>query len=218
MQGWYSMRDTFLKYGVKATFFVTYFNTLTAEEINQLKTLESDGHEIGSHTFSHKGVGKHYHYDHDKINDYIAEQIVPSLNGLRDAGFNPVSFAYPYGQRDEAYDNAVRAYFPYLRDTASDANRPLSLLDEIFNKKGKHYTILSSDGIDHVYPDNNIEEIRDAFIKARENGEIISLFTHDIDPITEGALSPEKLTKVIMTAQEVGLKFYTFKETYTIGQ
>ena len=218
IDGWYSMRDTFLKYGVKATFFVTYFDTMSAEELNKLKTLESDGHEIGSHSFSHKGVGQDYNYNPDNIDTYIAQQIVPSLNSMRDAGFNPVSFAYPYGETTKAYNDAVRAYFPYLRDTASDANRPLLLLDEVFNKKGKNHTILSSDGIDHLYPDNDIEEIRDAFIKARENGEIISLFTHDIDPIREGTLSPQKLTKVIMTAQEVGLKFYTFKDTYTIGE
>ena len=216
--GWYSMRDTFLKYNVKATFFISYFDTLSAEEITKFKTLESDGHEIACHTLNHRGVGKDFNYDPTKINTYLSEEIIPALNAMKNVGFNPVSFAYPYGERDEAYDNAVRAYFPYLRDTASDANRPLSLLDEVFYKKGKHYTILSSDGIDHLYPDDKIEEIRDAFIKARENGEVISLFTHQIDANITDALSPQKLTKVIMTAQEVGLKFYTFKELNTIGQ
>ena len=218
LDGWYSMRDTFLKYNVKSTFFISYFDSISTEEITKLKTLENDGHEIACHTLNHRGVGKDFNYDPTKINTYLSEEIIPALNAMKDAGFNPVSFAYPYGERDEAYDNAVRAYFPYLRDTASDANRPLSLLDEIFYKKGKHYTILSADGIDHVYPDNKIEEIRDAFIKARENGEIVSLFTHQIAPNLDDALSPQKLTKVIMTAQEVGLKFYTFKELNTIGQ
>ena len=217
IDGWYSMRDTFLKYDVKSTFFLSYFDSLSAEEITKLKTLESDGHEIACHTLNHKGVGKDYNYDSSRINTYISEEIIPALNNMKDAGFNPVSFAYPYGERNKAYDNAIRTYFPYIRDTFSDANRPLSLLDEIFNKKGEHYNILSSDGIDHLYP-NNIKEIRNAFIKARENGEIISLFTHQIDGNLQDALSPQKLKNVIMTAQELGLKFYTYEETYTIGQ
>ena len=219
VDGWYSMRDTYLKYNVKATFFVSHFHTISAAEITKLKTLESDGNEIGCHTFDHEGIGRDYNYDSNRIDEYLSKQITPALNNMKNAGFNPVSLAYPYGERNNAYDNAVRAYFPNLRTTASDNSRKLFQLEEIFHKKGKHYTILAADGIDNSY-DNEIPEIRDAFIKARENGEIVTFYAHQVltDANNPYAISPQKLKKLIIIAQEVGLKFYTFKEAYSIGQ
>ena len=217
IESWYAMRDTFLKYKVKATFFVSNFHTLSEVDINKLKTLESDGHEIGCHTFDHEGVGRDYHYDNSRINEYLSKQIIPAFNNMKDAGFNPVSFAYPYGERNEAYDNAVKAYFPYLRTTASDHNRRLSQLEEIFHKKGKHYSILAGDGMDNHYH-HKLDEIREAFIKARENGEIITLYSHRIeDDNSSYAISPQKFKNIIKIAQEVGLEFYRFKDAYTIG-
>jgi peptidoglycan/xylan/chitin deacetylase (PgdA/CDA1 family) len=219
VDGWYSMRDTYLKYGVKATFFVSHFHTLSAAEIDKLKTLDRDGHEIGCHTYNHEGIGRDYHYDSDRIDEYISKQITPALNNMRDAGFTPVSLAYPYGERNKEYDNAVRAYFPNLRTTASDNNRELYQLDEIFHKKGKHYTILAADGIDNSY-NHEIAEIRKAFIKARENGEIITFYAHQIvdDANNHYAISPQKLKEVIKSAYDVGLKFYRFNESYHVGE
>ena len=217
IESWYAMRDTFLKYHVKATFFVSHFHTLSTVEINKLKTLESDGHEIGCHTFDHEGVGRDYHYDANRINEYLSNQIIPAYNNMKNAGFNPVSFAYPYGERDEAYDNAVKAYFPYLRTTASDHNRRLFQLEEIFHKQGKHYSILAGDGIDNHYQ-HELDEIREAFIKAREYGEIITLYSHRVvDDQSNYAIAPQKLKNIIKIAQEVGLEFYRFKDAYTLG-
>ena len=218
VDSWYSMKDTFLEYNTKATFFVSQFHTLSDTEVNKLKSLEQDGHEIGCHTYTHLGVGRDFNYDNNRIDEYLNSQIIPAYNNMKNAGFNPVSFAYPYGEHNDAYDNAVRTYFPYLRTTASDANRRLYQLEEIFHKKGKHYTILAADGIDNSYH-NELDEIREAFIKARENGEIITLYAHRVeDDNSDYAISPQKLESVIKMAQEIGLKFYTFKESYTIGQ
>ena len=219
VNGWYSMRNTYLKYGVKATFFLSHFHTLSTAEINKLKTLESDGNEIGCHTFDHEGIGRDYHYDSNRINAYISKQITPALNNMKNAGFNPVSLAYPFGERNKEYDNAVRAYFPNLRTTASDNTRKLFQLDEIFHKKGKKYSILAGDGIDNSY-DNEIPEITKAFVKARENGEIVTFYAHQVlnDPNNHYAISPQKLKRVIEAAHEAGLKFYTFKDAYGVGQ
>ena len=219
VNGWYSMRNTYLKYNVKATFFVSHFHTLSTAEVNKLKTLESDGNEIGCHTFDHEGIGRDYHYDSNRINAYISKQITPALNNMKNAGFNPVSLAYPFGERNKAYDNAVRTYFPNLRTTASANSRELFQLDEIFHKKGKQYTILAGDGIDNSY-NNEVPEIREAFIRARENGEIVIFYGHQVvnEPNNHYAISPQKLKEIIETAHEIGLKFYTFKESYNIGQ
>lgn len=89
---------------------------------------------------------------------------------------------------------------------------------EVYHKKGKHYRILSGDGIDNSY-DNELEEIEEAFIKARKNQEIITLYGHEVNNLNQRySVSPEKLTEIIKLAQRLSLRFYTFKEAYLIGK
>ena len=65
---------------------------------------------------------------------------------------------------------------------------------------------------------HEIDEIREAFIKARENGEIITLYSHRIvDDQSNYAIAPQKLTNIIKVAQELGLEFYKFKDAYSLG-
>jgi peptidoglycan/xylan/chitin deacetylase (PgdA/CDA1 family) len=218
VDGWYSMKKTFAEYNAKPTFFVSEFHRLSNEKVEKLKTLESIGAEIGSHTYGHKGIGRDYNYDVDLIDDYLNEQIIPALNDMRAAGFNPKSLAYPFGEHETSFDEAVRAYFPYLRTTASDNNRVLSDLHEIYHKKGKHYSILAGDGIDNSY-NNEIEEIKKALIKARKNQEIVTLYGHEINNQDDDySTSPKKLEAIIKTAQQLSLKFYNFQEAYLIGK
>lgn len=218
VDSWFSMRDTYLEYGAKATFFLDKFHTLTTEDIDKLKTLEQDGHEIGCHTYSHKGIGRDYNYDTSKINEYIQEQIVPALDNMHNAGFNPTSLAYPYGEHEKSFDSAVRTYLPYLRITDSDSNRELYEFHEIYHNEKKHYKLLVGDGIDNSY-DNEIDEIKIAFVKARKNSEIITLYAHVVDDDSSNpyAISPQKVKKIVEMAKEMGLKFYTFAESYQVG-
>jgi len=216
--GWYDMNSFFEEYGVKATFFISNFHELSSTQIDKLKTLESSGAEIGCHTYTHDGISRDYNNDVNRINEYLNAQIIPALDNMRAEGFNPESFAYPYGEHESHYDDAVRGYFPYLRTTASDHNRQLYQLDEIFHKHGKHYGLLAGDGIDNIY-NNEIAEIKQAFIKARKNQEIITLYGHKIVnlPSDNYSTSPEKLKKIIDIAKNLGLEFYTFKEAYLLG-
>jgi len=219
VEGWYSMRDIFLEYGMKPTFFVDQFYTLSKSQIDKLKILESDGAEIGCHTYDHAGIERDFHSDVTLIDQYLNEQIIPSLDDMHAAGFNPTSLAYPYGEHESHYDAAVREYLPYLRTTASDKERELSQLNEIFHKKGKNYNILAADGLDNSY-NNELAEIKEAFIKASRNGETITLYTHQVvdDPNNDYAISPTKLEKLIQYSKELGLKSYTFKEAYLISE
>jgi peptidoglycan/xylan/chitin deacetylase (PgdA/CDA1 family) len=219
VDGWFSVRDIYLEYGAKVTFFLDEFHNLTPQEINKLKSMEEDGHEIGCHTYSHKGIGRDYNYDTSRIDEYLQSQIIPALNNMKNAGFNPTSLAYPYGEHEDSFDTAVRDYFPNLRITASDSSRTLSQLDEIYHKRGKYYNLLAGDGIDNSY-DNEIDEIRDALLKARKEGEIITLYAHQVlyNSSNPYAISPEKLEMIVEIAKNLGLQFYTFKEAYLVGQ
>ncbi len=219
---WYDYFSGGVGNDVKATFFVSHWHTLSAEQIRKLKWLESAGHEIGGHTYSHEGVAGSYNLDPANINAYLNEQIIPSLRNMRADGFNPVSFSYPSGERNRAYDAAVRRYFPYLRTTFTDENRELFQTDEIFHSETKRYEVLAGDGIDNSY-NNPLAEINAAFLRAKTQNEIITLYAHRILPDASPdsshnfAIPVSKLNAVIARAREIGLKFYTFRAAYVVG-
>ena len=44
-----------------------------------------------------------------------ARRIEPSFQVLRDDGFSPVAFAYPYGAHSEAIDGALAQHYSLVR-------------------------------------------------------------------------------------------------------
>ncbi|MEZ5537349.1 MAG: polysaccharide deacetylase family protein [Thiolinea sp.] len=207
---------------VKATFFISHWHTLTPAQIQKVRDLETAGHEIGSHSYDHQGVAGDYNFDPNRIDEYLNEQIIPVLANMRADGFDPVSFSYPSGERDETYDAAIRPYFPYLRTTLADETLQLFQLDGIYHNEGSIYGVLAGDGIDNGY-DNPIAEIEAAFMRAKTNNEVITLYAHRL--LQDGAADQDypygirisKLNQVIAAAQQMGLKFYTFAEAYQVG-
>jgi len=218
INSWFGQRAMFNKYGAKVTFFVSHFFSLDAVQINKLKLLEADGSEIGCHTYSHKGVYKDFNGDVSRVNEYIQDQIVPARDLMVNAGFNPVSFAYPYGEHQVAYDAAVRAYFPNIRLTYDDFQAPLVEQSTIYHSSNDNYILLSGAGIDKDFA-NSTNEIVQAMIKARKEGKIITFYGHDVvnDPNKLYNILPQDLEAIVENARNLGLKFYTYKEAYQVG-
>jgi len=218
IDAWYNLRTMFNKYQAKATFFVSHFFSLDAQQINKLKTLEAEGSEIGCHTYNHKGVSQDFNNDISRINEYIQAQIKIPYDQMIAAGFNPVSFAYPYGEHQVLYDQAVRAYFPYIRLTFDDFQNELSKQTSIYHNSGDNYIVLSGAGIDKDF-NNSVDEITKAMIKARKTGNIITFYAHNVinNPNEPYNILPQTLEKIIENASNIGLKFYTYKEAYQIG-
>lgn len=202
---------------VRATFFASGWHTYTPEEVELLRELEGNGHEIACHTYDHSGVGETYGFDPNRVDEYINEQILPALNNMRSDGFNPVSFAYPFGEHNDVYDNAVKAYFPYLRGTYSDNTKQLSEIDVVYHNSPKNYAYLDGERIDTI-SNRSMDDIRGALIRAKNNNEIVTLYAHRIvNTSQQNAILDSVLQSIIDEAKIQGLKFYTFKESYQIG-
>lgn len=218
INSWFNLRDMFSKHSAKATFFVSHFYSLDNEQINKLKTLELDGSEIGCHTYNHKGVTQDFDNDVNRINEYIEEQVKVPYEQMKAVGFNPVSFAYPYGEHQELYDEAVRTYFPYIRLTFDDFQNELATQTDIYHSSNSNYILLSGAGIDKDF-NNSLSEVIEALIQARKTGNIITFYAHDVinDPNKQYNILPQTLEKIIESASNFGLKFYTNKEAYRIG-
>jgi peptidoglycan/xylan/chitin deacetylase (PgdA/CDA1 family) len=205
---------------VKATFFVSHWHTLSSPQIEKLRSLQNKGNEIGCHSYDHIPI--HYPpYFSEPANAplYIAQQVLPALANMQAAGFYPVSFAYPNGRHTTAYDDALRPYLPYLRATTPNAGQTLSSLNELYHTSNSRYGFLSGDGIDSSYQ-NELPEITAAMQRAKDRGEILTLYAHRILPAGEThdyGTPVSKLNAVIDQAKALGLRFYTFQEAYQVG-
>lgn len=116
VRSWLALRPMFLDYGARITFFVTRYTTLSAEARAGLQTLAADGHEIAAHTVQHFRAPE-YVEDHG-LSTYLREEVDPSIDVLRNDGFEVNAFAYPFGARTGELDEAIARRVPVIRSVA----------------------------------------------------------------------------------------------------
>lgn len=120
---WYGIRDLLASYGARVTFFVTRFHKLSDERLDMLRDLRSDGHAIEAHGVHHLDAPEYV--EQNGIQAYVDDELVPSLEIMRELGFDPHSFAYPFGSRTSALDHAVLEHVQLARSVAWTIASPL---------------------------------------------------------------------------------------------
>jgi peptidoglycan/xylan/chitin deacetylase (PgdA/CDA1 family) len=91
------------QYGLNATWYIPsgLVGTPGYMTWDELEALRADGHEIGGHTLEHKGI--------DGLQTQeLRRQVCDDRLALQGRGFDPVSFAYPYGGTDDAAEAMVQ--------------------------------------------------------------------------------------------------------------
>ncbi len=120
---WYAIRGLLQQYNAHATFFVSQPGNLDGSQLDKLRTLQADGHEIGYHGYAHLDAAA-YIQTHS-IQQYIDNEITPGVSLMQNAGLNPAHFAYPYGSESGPLTSALAAYFGHVRGTHSTVYSPL---------------------------------------------------------------------------------------------
>jgi peptidoglycan/xylan/chitin deacetylase (PgdA/CDA1 family) len=120
---WYSGRELFQRYGARATFFVTRYARWSEEGRAQLRALADDGHGVEPHGRDHYDAAQ-YVEDHG-VAALLREEVLPSIEVLRADGYEPTTYAYPYGKRTGETDRAILAYLPQLRSLTYARHAPL---------------------------------------------------------------------------------------------
>jgi len=105
MDEWYALRPIFAHYGVHITFFVSRWDQQPPQAIDELLQLAADGHELEPHTVNHLEPLV-YVKDHG-LDAWLADEVDPSIDIMRQHGIEPSFFAYPFGERDAAMDRAL---------------------------------------------------------------------------------------------------------------
>ena len=205
VDNWHSQRDLFNEYGAKATFFVSNVGSFPDGKIEQLRDLNSDGHEIGSHGYKHVGVDGYAETGH--LQEYLDEIILPSLDTLRSWGFEVNTFAYPYGKHTNESDELLLKHFKFLRYSPG-----LTDTEEVFYHCGNNEKVLDCVWVDNG--GNSEGEINRILEVAKTRKKVLILCAHTPDDQQEGAyfISSAKLKFILETARDKGLKFYTMSK------
>lgn len=210
---WYAMRELLKKYNAKVTFFITQFDSLSQEEIQMLKVLQKEGHEVGSH--GHMHVLSEYYIKEHSLNQYIEYEIVPSIKILTQHGFTPTSFAYPYGAKYRGTDKELLKYFYVLRNvSALNEEKDLTLMDDIYYSFDGDRTVsaLGFDARDKL----DIEMIKMGLKRAKQNGEVLFLYGHvpSVSSAKNYSFNTALLENILKESKAMNLDFYTISELY----
>jgi peptidoglycan/xylan/chitin deacetylase (PgdA/CDA1 family) len=113
VDGWTALRPMFQHYGAHVTFFVSLYTSLSDGEKAELRQLQADGHDIEYHSTHHYDA-EAYSNAHG-VDAYIADDIMPALVAMRADGWSTLIFAYPFGARTAATDQALAPLFTHIR-------------------------------------------------------------------------------------------------------
>jgi peptidoglycan/xylan/chitin deacetylase (PgdA/CDA1 family) len=206
---WYAHRSLFQKYDIHATFFITRPHLLDSNQIQKLKVLESEGHEIACHSFKHKRAT-----DFETVEEYINEEIKPALQQLQDIGFNPTSFAYPFGVSTPDLDSALLNYFKIIRKaTYNIQDTTIDQYSEIYANFDS-FRVVNAMGVDYNF-NISLENFETGILRALKNKEVLILYAHIINTSNGNySIHPEYLEKLFLISQKHRIKSLTMNEMY----
>jgi len=120
---WWAMRPIFDRYGAKVTFFVTRYYLWDEAMKAKLRDLASDGHSIQAHSVNHLRAPE-YVSEHG-LAAYLADEALPSIDGLAADGYHVTDYAYPFGARTSELDRALLQHVQRLRAVSFSIDGPL---------------------------------------------------------------------------------------------
>jgi peptidoglycan/xylan/chitin deacetylase (PgdA/CDA1 family) len=107
---WAGIIPDMKRLAIRATFYVSNQESITADGWAQLHELQDAGHSIQFHGFRHLNASKATDFE-----AYIQVEIVPGIEAMYRHGFDPTHFAYPYGHWTEASHKKLLPFFTSLR-------------------------------------------------------------------------------------------------------
>ncbi len=161
---------------VKATFYVS--PAAVEQRIRQWHKAIEHGHEIGNHTMNHPCSGNFAFARSRALEDYTLERMEEELLSANDAiehllGVQPITFAYPCGQKFVGRGEEVQSYVPLV---ARHFLVGRSAFDEIHNDPTfvdlAQATALDADGA-------SFEQIKAMIDHALEDGGWLILLGHE---------------------------------------
>jgi peptidoglycan/xylan/chitin deacetylase (PgdA/CDA1 family) len=211
---WFHLKDFLKENGIKLTFYIEGYHDLADSTKWIMKQLQLDGHEMAHHTNSHPHSDEYV--ENYGMERFLNEEIISVTDSMKKDGFNPLTFAYPFGDCTAETDNRLLGHFNSLRKVLGTyLIKKIADMDLLYFRYGD-IQLFYGTGIDVRYHHPN-EEVFDALEKAKNSKQTISLYCHFLSntgPL-EGSNShimEDDFKRIVLKAKELGLRFYTASE------
>jgi hypothetical protein len=116
VDAWFALRDRLAAHHAHVSFMVTGYAAMTQDQRDKLHVLYEDGHSMEAHGVHHLGALA-YLATHS-MQEYLDQEIQPSIDVLRADGFAPVAYAHPGGARTAELDEEVAKRIRFVRSTS----------------------------------------------------------------------------------------------------
>jgi peptidoglycan/xylan/chitin deacetylase (PgdA/CDA1 family) len=211
---WYHLKDFLKENNVKLTFYVEGYQALHDSSRQILKEMMADGHEIAHHTSTH-AHGDDFVREHG-IDAYMLQEIISMRDSMRRDGFNPVNFAYPFGDCTAELDRNLLLHFNSLRKLLGTyLNKRIADMEQVYFRYGD-LRIFYGIGIDVRYK-RPLSEVFEALVKAKSSRQTVSLYCHYLSTTgrlegSDSHIMEEDLKRIVLKARSLGLRFYAVSE------
>ena len=206
---WYDNLPMLESFGIKATFYVAHYHSLTSEDKLRLKMMSESGHEIAYQTTNHENLVRLLYSSRDGM-EKVETEINTDLELMRQDGFIVTDFAYPYGAHNDVLNRKLLQTFRTVRAMTNQTNFYQSLATESGSEKqvlfGTHVdnqTFLSNSDLGRLL----------TFAKQRKACAI--LVAHQInEPRSKNQITTEKIKQIAQKARELNLRFITIADLH----
>lgn len=211
VDNWYTYVDSFDKYKMRITFYVSHFHEMNSMKKGKLLDLQNRGHEIAYHTLNHPTWDSTN--SQKEIDEYLRVEIDSGLNLLRNSGLNVSSFAFP----GEIYDSAIF----HLVSTRFDHVRSGHFGYFEYWLRRREYTLTPDENMEFwSYSIDNaslfeVDGTMDMIIEDLLSGKHVALLMHSLtyEQIMY-TTNPEKFFHFIRVLNNKGIQFNTVNKFY----
>jgi peptidoglycan/xylan/chitin deacetylase (PgdA/CDA1 family) len=210
IEGWYRAGDIFAKHGALATFFVSQFHELTDRQIGQLRELEKAGHEIGYHA-THHLMPTDFLASHT-LEEYMDVEIYPALAVMRQLGFKPKSFAYPFNAYTDESNRRLLEMFSILRSAIIRCHDPISFEESLTAQSGNRIVFSSNIDVSTIGATPTIPDVERQLDVVAQSGKVVTYYAHEVSdgPAERSSISLGDLDHLLNAANRRNLHFYRF--------
>jgi len=161
--------------------------------VNQLKTLQLNGWEIGGHSHTHRNLVR--------LDDKeLRTEIMTCYNWLKTNGFNPFSFSYPFGKSNAKIRDVVSRHFKSGRLNHNISSDLYKISPYIIEAEGAYFTRIKY-----------ITSLLDRFFQ-NENEEWLVLFFHEIADTGIYSIPKSELEKILRKIRSYNGQILTIKD------
>jgi peptidoglycan-N-acetylglucosamine deacetylase len=205
IDNWYKYLPLLDSAGVKATFYISKYNRLTAAQKTKLAAIQSHGHEIGYHTTNHYNMMDYVYKYHHTIEEMMRCEIEAGLKMMNRDGYYPVTFAYPYGAHNGIFDKELKRYFKSVRALNGSYDYAKSIA------AGPKNDVLYGLGIDKGSNHSDVV-INNVLTSARDNNGCVVFVAHNIGTGGNLSVTKDRLLSIINFVKNANMKFYKMAE------